>query len=367
MPQERSIPAVRMTRVCPIATTPTTITCWRMSEKLEPLRNRSLCDAKKAQARNRATKGPRVATGGRRSRSLPRAGGAVATSGITARSLAPAVRGAELRVLAVHAGHRLVGDERDAGVGVAGRFLSGLRVLDARIHAHGGHLERVLLGGRGEVAGLHVLHAHAAAVHRDDEDALVLASRLECLVGARRRGLVDGVDHVDVGGLLQAVLHRGLPLRLIAAGVLAADDLRVALLDAIALEETVMAKLADGDAGGEDDRVSAERGKRRAEQGELQEHLRVHRGRLRWKAVGGASSDTTTFPSWRRRSPGASCCRHNDSAVHYPVGELGRKPRGSVWNLFASRKPDGHPWRQRRFAMAKSSAYAATAVRKPLG
>src|SRR5439155_23429157 len=116
----------------------------------------------------------------------------------------------------------------------------------------------------------------------------------------------------------------------------------------------------------DDDGVSAERGKRRAEQGELQEHLRVHRGRLRWKAVGGASSDTTTFPSWRRRSPGASCCRHNDSAVHYPVGELGRKPRGSVWNLFASRKPDGHPWRQRRFTMPKTSAYAATAARKPL-
>src|SRR6267143_412826 len=39
------------------------------------------------------------------------------------------------------------------------------------------------------------------------------------------------------------------------------------------------------------------------------------------------------FRAVRRRSPGASCCRHNDSAVHYPVGELGRKPRGSVRNL----------------------------------
>src|SRR6202171_2123707 len=161
MPQERSIPAVRMTRVCPIATTPTTITCWRMSEKLDPLRNRSLCEAKKPQQRNRAPSGRGVATGAGRSRSLPRAGGAVATSGITVRSLAPAVRGAELRVLAVHAGHGLVGDERDAGVGVAGRLLSGLRVLDPRIDAHDGHLERGLLRGRGEVAGLHVLHAHA--------------------------------------------------------------------------------------------------------------------------------------------------------------------------------------------------------------
>src|SRR6266446_393881 len=248
MPQERSIPAVRMTRVCPIATTPTTITCWRMSEKLEPLRNRSLCDAKNAQARNSATSGPRVATGGRRSKSLPRAGGAVATSGIT-RSLAPAIRGAELRVLAFHAGHGLVGDERDAGVGVARRLLAGLRVLNPCIDAHDGHLERVLLRGRGEVAGLHVLHAHAAAVHRHDQDALGLAGRLERLIRARRRGLVDGVDDVDVGGLLQAVLHRGLPLRLIAAGVLAADDLRIAFLDAVALEEAIVAKLADGDAG----------------------------------------------------------------------------------------------------------------------
>ncbi len=33
MPQDRSMPAVRMITVCPMAMTPTTITCCRMSEK----------------------------------------------------------------------------------------------------------------------------------------------------------------------------------------------------------------------------------------------------------------------------------------------------------------------------------------------
>jgi hypothetical protein len=33
VPQERSMPAVRITNVWPIASTPTTITCWRTSER----------------------------------------------------------------------------------------------------------------------------------------------------------------------------------------------------------------------------------------------------------------------------------------------------------------------------------------------
>src|SRR5215813_955269 len=38
MPQARSMPAVRMTNVWPIATTPTSMTCCRMREKLGPAR-----------------------------------------------------------------------------------------------------------------------------------------------------------------------------------------------------------------------------------------------------------------------------------------------------------------------------------------
>src|SRR5437016_855034 len=62
-----------------------------MREKLEPLRNRSLCEVKKAQARNSARTGPSVATGGRCASSLPRVevGGAVARSGSTARGHFP--------------------------------------------------------------------------------------------------------------------------------------------------------------------------------------------------------------------------------------------------------------------------------------
>src|SRR5205807_3438830 len=109
------------------------------------------------------------------------------------------------------------------------------------------------------MARLHVLHAHAAAVHGDDQHTLVLAGRLERLVRAGRGGLVDGVDEVDVRCLLQAVLHRGLSLGLVAARVLAAEDLRVALLDAVALEEAVVSQLADGDPGREVERGDLDR------------------------------------------------------------------------------------------------------------
>src|SRR2546426_1293711 len=62
-----------------------------MREKLEPLRKRSLCEAKKAQAINSARRGPRVASGGRGASSLPGAevGGAVARWGSTATAHSP--------------------------------------------------------------------------------------------------------------------------------------------------------------------------------------------------------------------------------------------------------------------------------------
>ena len=41
-PTERSMPAVRMTRVCAIARVPTTATCWVISDRLAGARKRSL-------------------------------------------------------------------------------------------------------------------------------------------------------------------------------------------------------------------------------------------------------------------------------------------------------------------------------------
>jgi len=60
MPLDRSIPVVMMTRVCPMASTPTTITCCRISEKLGPERNRGLITAKKMLAISSAATGPRI-------------------------------------------------------------------------------------------------------------------------------------------------------------------------------------------------------------------------------------------------------------------------------------------------------------------
>ena len=64
MPQLRSMPAVRMISVWPIAIVPTTITCCRMSEKFCTDRKRSLCVVKKPTASSRAISGPSVASGG---------------------------------------------------------------------------------------------------------------------------------------------------------------------------------------------------------------------------------------------------------------------------------------------------------------
>ena len=58
MPHDRSMPAVRMISVWPMAMTPTTMTCCRISEKFSPLRKRSLCVAKKTHASSSAMNGP---------------------------------------------------------------------------------------------------------------------------------------------------------------------------------------------------------------------------------------------------------------------------------------------------------------------
>ena len=61
VPQERSMPAVRMISVWPMASVPTTITCWMISEKFLASRNWSDCVVKKMQASSRAISGPSCA------------------------------------------------------------------------------------------------------------------------------------------------------------------------------------------------------------------------------------------------------------------------------------------------------------------
>ena len=58
MPHDRSMPPVRITSVWPMAITPTTATCCRISEKFSPLKKRSVVAPKTAQAMISAMKGP---------------------------------------------------------------------------------------------------------------------------------------------------------------------------------------------------------------------------------------------------------------------------------------------------------------------
>ena len=62
VPHDRSMPAVRMISVWPMASVPTTITCWMISEKFLGSRNWSDCVVKKMQASSRANSGPSCAT-----------------------------------------------------------------------------------------------------------------------------------------------------------------------------------------------------------------------------------------------------------------------------------------------------------------
>src|SRR5438445_7365539 len=127
----------------------------------------------------------------------------------------PAVGQAERGVLGVHTGRRLVGDQVGTGVGVAVELVAGLGVVDHRLHTLGGHLQRVLLRGGRDLPALYALDARAATIDRHDYDVLLLPFGLQRGVRAERGRLVYRVHEVDVRRLLQAVLHRGLPLGLV--------------------------------------------------------------------------------------------------------------------------------------------------------
>src|SRR6218665_1040664 len=225
MPQDRSMPAVRITSVWPIAITATTMTCCRISEKFCADKKRSLCEAKKAQARISAMKGPSVASvtcGGRRKvidgmwgwlrARVKRVHGAPADAaqrawpsrrwsppcraGVAGATLTGAWRRRQSLIrlfyfLPQHrlapvftswlstpacgfasnhppppAGLRLGCNQRHAGVGIAAGLLAGLGVLDARRHTHGRHAQRVLLAGGGNHPPVDIGDAGATAVHR---------------------------------------------------------------------------------------------------------------------------------------------------------------------------------------------------------
>src|SRR3954453_4065177 len=222
-----------------------TVTCWSTSPRLAADRNRLLSSENAMIAMSRTASGPRIgracrtcwigsasdsegrwATGGSAAGArvaVPAPDGAsppvfslvIGTSRSVGerRPSAPAVLLAEGGVLGLDPGLRLVGDQVDPGVGerlARGRLWLGavLGELGDRRDTLLGHLQRVLLGGGAELAGLARGHARAPAVDRDDRDVVLLAGRLQRGVRARRRRLVDRVHEVDRRVLLQEGLHR---------------------------------------------------------------------------------------------------------------------------------------------------------------
>ena len=100
--------------------------------------------------------------------------------------LAPAVPHAEGLVPGLDAVHRVAGDELDARVEIAGRLLASARRLGDRLHALAGHVLRVLLRGRVDLARPDpALDRLAPAVDRDEDHVVIApAGRVE---GGRRR------------------------------------------------------------------------------------------------------------------------------------------------------------------------------------
>ena len=157
--------------------------------------------------------------------------------------------------LDVDAGLRLVGDQVDAGVdeGLARRSPAAWCRPWRTRRPPSTPSCAIFSGYCCEVApiwpALTACHAGAAAVDRDDRDVLLLAGRLERLVGAGRGGLVDRVDEVDRRVLLQQVLHRRAAALLGAVGHVVADDPRVVLVADLGLVGDVDAEARAGSPG----------------------------------------------------------------------------------------------------------------------
>ncbi len=241
-PTERSMPAVRMMRVWPTARAATTAVCWIISEIEAGLAKRGLIRLKTTTVATRIRAGlmnglpcSRCWTRcwglcRRRASSWAAAPGAVAVvteilfspgmgrdrTRVDRRPVAgrpstrvrvrggsaPAEAGALGGVDALHAVGRLVGHQRDAGVEeVQTLVVSGLAPPLAILAIASTPREAIFSGYCCEVApmtpSLTDVDAVAATVDGHDERVLLLAGRLEGVVGADRGGLVDGVDDVD--------------------------------------------------------------------------------------------------------------------------------------------------------------------------
>src|SRR4029453_13864041 len=96
-------------------------------------------------------------------------------------------------VLALDPGHRLAGNERDAGVRVTDRLPSRLDERRTGGDAKLRHLHGILLRGGGDRSGGDVSDALAATVHRHEHHTLLLPGGLERLVGTSGGRLVDRV------------------------------------------------------------------------------------------------------------------------------------------------------------------------------
>src|SRR3954468_4244388 len=168
-------------------------------------------------------------------------------------ALAPAVPDAPGDVLGRYALGRVAGDERDAGVLVAGRLRASARCSGQRVDAQTCHVLRVLLDRRVDDARSDlVLDRVAAAVDRD-EDHVVLAAagRFQRLCRAGGRRLVHRIDDVDVRVQLEQRPETVLRAPRLAQRVDGAHDPRVAVPDPEAVQEAGVAQLAAGDAGRE--------------------------------------------------------------------------------------------------------------------
>src|SRR6266516_3532982 len=147
--------------------------------------------------------------------------------------LSPAVGEAVFDAFRGHALQRLLGDQVEPGVGVAGRLCAAVRELHDCCYTQRRHPQRVLLRRGVDDSSTDVAHAGATAVNGDDgHSARLLAGVLQSGPGACGARLVDRVDDVDVR------------VRLLAAAVRHTGDLLVVVLDPEPLEEPVVTQRA---------------------------------------------------------------------------------------------------------------------------